>query len=386
MTPVAVTGIGVVSGFGLGVGPFWDGLTAGRSAIGPVTRAGFPEARGAEVAGLDVRAFVRTPQGRRIDRASLLALAACRLALADAGGLPPDVVPARLGLALGSAFGNFGETTGFLDRLFARGAGNPLVFPNLVMSAALSYVSIELGVTGPTVFVTDLEASGESAVAAGGDLVRDGRVDLCLAGGADELDAITWEVLRDAGLLARGAARPFAPDADGVSPGEGAAVLVLEPLARARARGARVYAALAPHPGFAVPAPVHGWPREAGAVADGIRPLLDGVDAVLAAASGQPTLDRVEAQALAQAFGDRPVPVTALRGATGDFGAAGALAVAAGALAVHQGVVPPTVGAPPDATVPLVRERARRGPLRAVLVDGLARGGLCRPVRLEAVA
>ena len=140
MTPVAVTGIGVVSGFGIGVAPFWEGLVAGRSglsAIEPYAAMGAPLA--GVVAGLAVRAFATTPGARRIDRTSLLALAACRLAITDAGGLPESLDLAAMGLALGSSLGNLGETTTFLDRLFARGAGNPLVFPNLVMNAALSY-------------------------------------------------------------------------------------------------------------------------------------------------------------------------------------------------------------------------------------------------------
>jgi 3-oxoacyl-[acyl-carrier-protein] synthase II len=385
---VAVTGLGVVSAFGHGVGPFWEGLTAGRSPLRAAERAAL-DGVGlvGEVPALEVRAFARTPLGRRIDRPSLLALAACRLALADAGEPLAATAAERTGLALGSGLGNLGETTVFLDRLFARGTGNPLVFPNLVMNAPLSYVSIELGVTGPTAFVTEQEASGEAAVACGAQLVADGAVDVCLAGGADEYHAILGEVLRDAGALARGAPRPLDATADGSCPGEGAAVLVLEPLSRARARGARVYARLTPHPGFAVPAPVHGWARDPGPLGDALAPLVAGTDAVIAAASGQPALDVLEAAALARAVGRRAVAVTAPRAATGDFGAAGALAVAAGALTVHHGVVPPTPGPRGEARggLDVVAGAARAGRVRAVLVDGLARGGTCRPVVLEAV-
>src|SRR5262249_50216538 len=99
-----------------------------------------------------------------------------------------------------------------------------------------------------------------------------------------------------------------------------------------------------------------------------------------------PPLDAVEADALAEAFDRRQVPVTAPRGATGDFGTAGALGVAAAALAIHHGLVPPTVGwgAPAPRGLDVVRSTARRWPVRVAVVDGLARGGMCRPVRLEA--
>ena len=152
MTDVVVTGVGVVSAFGAGTAAFWDGLCAGRSALVPADGGG---PRSGVVTGLEARDVVRTAIGRRIDRASLFALAAARGALADAGLDDAEVAGDATGLVLGSALGNLGEIPGFLDRLFDRGAGNPLVFPNMVMNAPLSYASIELGVTGPTACLTE---------------------------------------------------------------------------------------------------------------------------------------------------------------------------------------------------------------------------------------
>jgi len=254
------------------------------------------------------------------------------------------------------------------------------------MNAPLSYASIELGITGPTAMLSAQEVSGEAALAWGAEQVGEGCVDVCLAGGVDELAAVLHQVLGESGLLARAGARPLDPASDGVSPGEGAAVLVLEPLARARARAARVYARLVPHPGFAVPAPVHGWPRDAAPLAAGLAPLVADADVVFAAASGCPARDAIEAEALAASLGDRPAAVTAVRGALGDFGAAGALAAAAAALSVASGVIPPTLGLAPPARgrLDVVAGAARRTPVRIAFVDGLARGGLCRPLRLEA--
>lgn len=388
MTEVAITGIGVVSALGIGLEPFWQGLLSGRTGIAPITRFALPRpVQGAAVPPIEVRAFATSPLARRIDRASLLALAACRLALADGAAPPALVDPTRTGLVLGSAFGNLGETSVFLDRLFARGAGNPLVFPNLVMNAPLSYASIELGVTGPTAMLTEQEASGEAAIAWGAGLVADGAVDVCLAGATDELEVVLTEVLYDAGAIARDVPRPFDPCADGSVPGEGAAVVLLERLADARARGARIYGRLNPHPGFAVPAPIHGWPHDPGPVAAGLEPLVADVDVVVAAASGRPAGDALEAAALARACGRRRPLVTAPRGAIGDFGAAGALGVAAAALIVYTGTVPPTLGlrGVPREGLDVVTRDSRRTAVRAVLVDGLARGGACRPLRVEAV-
>jgi 3-oxoacyl-[acyl-carrier-protein] synthase II len=379
VSAVAITGIGVVSAFGIGTEPFWDGLLAGACPLVPDAN-GVPTGA---VPALDARAFVRTPGGRRIDRASLQALAAARLALDDARIDPGTVAPERTGLALGSALGNVAETTPFMDRVFERGAGNPLVFPNMVMNAALAYVSIELGATGPTVMTTELEVSGESAVAWGVRTVLDGAADGCLAGAADELADVLPHVLREARVLTRGTARPLDRAADGHAIGEGAAILVLEPAARARARGARVYAEVLPHPGFGVPAPVHRYPRDPDAVARRLAPVLDGADVVFAGASGLPAFDGLEAAALARTLRAR-VPVTAPRGAIGQFGAAGALAVAAAALALHDGRVPPTVGCrlPAREGLDVVVDAPRVSRPAVAVVPGIGRGGVCRPLRL----
>jgi len=231
------------------------------------------------------------------------------------------------------------------------------------------------------------EASGEAAIAWGAEQVAEGRVDVCLAGGADELGAVLHQVLREGGLLARAAPRPLDPAADGACPGEGAAVLVLEPLTRARARGARIHARLVAVPGFTVPAPVHGWARDPVPLAEGLAHTVRDADVVFAAASGRPELDALEAAALARALGGRRAAVTAVRGAVGDFGGAGALAAAAAALAVSTGVVPPTLGLVPPARADLdvVTGGARAGRVRVAAVDGLARGGRCRALCLEAV-
>src|SRR5262249_52901797 len=125
---------------------------------------------------------------------------------------------------------------------------------------------------------------------------------------------------------------------------------------------------------------------DAGELARGLAPLVADVDLVVAAASGDTTLDGLEAEALARARAGRPVVVTAPRRATGRFGAAGSLAVAAAALATSHGLVPPTVGwsAATARGLDVVTGPARAMPVRSVLVDGLARGGVCRPLRLEA--
>jgi 3-oxoacyl-[acyl-carrier-protein] synthase II len=384
-SPVVVTGIGVVSPFGWGTDAFWDGLVGGMSALAPVRRFGpaTPGRLGGEVPSRPVGEVARSATGRRMDWTSLMALGACRLALADAGLAPERLSSERTSLALGSAYGNLQETATFLDRLFSRGIGNPLLFPNMVFNAPLAYASIELGIRGETTMLSMLEVSGEAAIGWGVDAVDAGRAEVCLAGGVDELGEVLHRVLEDAGALAPGAPRPFAQDADGVAVGEGAAVLVLERLDRAKERGARVHARLRAPLAFTVPAPVHAWPRDPHPIARGLRSLLAEASVVFASASGNHAHDAIEGAAIAAAT---RAPVTAIRGAIGDFGAAGALAAAAAARALAGGVIPPTLGtttAPRELDV--VTGAARRGPLRSAVVTGLGRGGLVRALRFDAI-
>jgi len=386
VTEVAITGIGVVSSLGNGVRAFAEALWQGHAGCRPARRVGGPEGVVvAEADAPDVRAIARSGIARRIDRPSLLALAASVQALEDAGLSRDAAAGERGALALGSALGNLAETEMFLDRLRAKGTGNPLVFPNLVLNAPLGYLSIELGITGPSAMVNEQEASGEAAIQWGAQLVARGSADICLAGGADELTGMVLQIFDEAGLLARVEPRPLDARADGFAAGEGAAIVVLEPLARARARGARIYGRIVPDPGFATPASVHGWSHDAAAVASQLRSRLDDVDCVVASASGLPRLDALESAVLATAAPRRPI--TAPRGAIGTFGSAGALAVAVAALAVAHGVIPPTLGCemPREHTLDVVRGAARKARVRAALVTGLARGGIVRPVRVEAV-
>jgi 3-oxoacyl-[acyl-carrier-protein] synthase II len=384
--PVVVTGIGVVGPGGVGPEALWGVLTATDAPFAPVAYdGGAPGALAATAPAIARGDVVRTPVGRRIDRLSLMMLTASRDALSRAGLSDDDLAGERTGVVLGSAFGNFEETAGFLDRLRARGRANPMLFPNLVMNAALSYVSIELGVTGPTLMVTQQEISGEAAIAAGADLVASGTVDRCLAGAGDELTAETYQVLREVGVLAKGPPRVYDERADGFVPGEGAAVLVLERLSTARARSARVWARIAAWDEFGVDASVHDWPRDPEPLAARLVPLARGADVVFGAASGAAAVDRLEAAVLARLGSEMP-PLCTPRARLGHFGSVGALAAAGAALAIAHAVVPP---GPPACSHPIERAlnlEARARSLERIataVVVGIARGGACCVLRLE---
>jgi 3-oxoacyl-[acyl-carrier-protein] synthase II len=393
---VAVTGIGVVSPIGVGPRQFWSALCAGRSGIAPiegVAAGAEPPHVAAAVRDFSAREFIASAHHRRMDPLSRMVVAACRMALDDARVLG-GVAPERAGIVVGSALGAAGESTRQLDRLFQKGPGavSPMAFPNLVLNAPASYAAMEFGFTGVNLTVAQAEVSGEAAIAVGADAVRRGRADVVLAGGGDEIAAVLVRVLRRVHALAgqRGGREwgsPYDAARSGVVVGEGAAMLVLEPLARARQRGAPVYAVLAASRGCAVQAPRYDWPSRADGAVDPLTALCDdgGVDLVCGSANSSRHLDACELALISSLPAARGARLTSIKGAVGEFGGAGALTAAAACLALREQTVPPLchLETAPDTPLRLAGRTGVGAPLRRVLVCGLARGGAVAALLVE---
>jgi len=389
-SPIAVTGIGIVSSIGIGRAAFWDALCAGASGITPIEGLlggdGAPRIA-APVGEFDAKSLIHSPQLRRMDRLSRMAVAASRLALTDAQLAPDAVAAERAGIIFGTALGNIHDSEGHLDRIFARGpaAASPMVFPNLVMNAPAGYVAMELGFTGVNFTVAQAEVTGEHAVALGCDVLQSGRAELVLAGAGDELSRVVFHVYhRTRGLAGQCGGRewssPYDAARSGIVLGEGAAMLALESLEHARDRGATVYASIEDTRRFSVPAPPYDWPARADAARAALRPLLDGgVDLICGGANSSRRLDRCELQLFADAVRNADsVSVTSIKGAIGEFGGAGALTVATACLGLHAQAVPPLchLDAPEsDTRLRLASRRAVARRLERALVSGLARGG-----------
>jgi len=381
---IAVTGIGIVSPIGVGPRQFWEALCAGRSGIAPIEGAvGLPSIAAA-VRGFAAREFITSAHYRRMDALSRMTVAACRMALDDARALP-GLDLARLGIVYGSALGNVSESAQYLDKVFARGpaAASPLLFPNLVLNAPASYAAMEFGAQGVNLTLGHGEVSGEAAIGLGADVIRAGRADVVLAGGADELAAIVIAAVRRARALAgqRGGrewASPYDAARSGLVLGEGAAMLVLEPLERARRRGAPVYAHLEASASFAVPAAPYDWPQHVTAVSP-LRALCGSapVQLVCGAANSSRRLDAYELELIGGLAATRAATLTSIRGAIGEFGAAGALSAAAACLALRDQLAPPLchLETPSDTNVRLAGRVAEPLAIDRALVCGWARGG-----------
>jgi len=395
---VAITGIGIASPLGFGHEPFWQALCEGRSGVRAIDdayrRDGVPSL-GAPLSEPPGKRRAASPKLRRADTLSRTIAGAAREALADAGFDPADMALARLGLVVGSAYGNLHESAVHLQRLFTRGAPavSPLLFPNLVVNAPAAYAAMELSAgseaMGTNLTISQLEISGECAVIAGADLVRSGQADVVVAGGGDEISEILVEVYRRAGALSGQAggeewSSPYDRARTGVVLGEGSAMLVLETAKRARTRGRTIYAEIESDVLFSVESPPYEIPTRPGAAADRIRAefgaATDGVDLVCGAANSSLRFDRLELELLADLLGEhaRHAWLTSIKGATGEHGSAGALTIAAAALALWAQAVPPLCNLREPEHGALFRfagRTATAAQLKSALVAGIARGG-----------
>jgi 3-oxoacyl-[acyl-carrier-protein] synthase II len=393
---VVLTGIGTVSALGVGGGAgLAAALARAESGIRPVR--GFPtdelpQHLGGEVG--DLGPHLGPDEGRRLARASQLAVVACRLALADAG-VEPRGLPG-LGLELGSAYGDFRSSEEFARGYLARGplGLSPVVFPNTVMNAMAAQAAIAVGAQGPMLTLNQNGIAGELAVARAVRLIAAGRAPAVLAGGVDELCRVLYRELGRLGTTSpRGSGAegcwPFDRRANGTVAGEGATVLLLETAARARARGARIYAEIAGVATGNLPAAPHRFPPRRQRDPAVVRRALaaasvgpEGVDTVYLSGTGDPEQDACELDlvtgVLDGAAGRGPL-LTTLTPLCGEHAGLGGLRVAAAAVTtLGAGEVPGL----PDLAAP-VREGVRfaRGPRvpvpapRAVLVHGIARGG-----------
>ena len=365
---IVVTGLGTVNASTAGGRDALAGaLALGRSAIGPVRAfdaTAMVSRLAAEVDEVTLASLVDRDAARRLSRICRLALAACLLAVRDAGiaGGP------GLGIVVGTEHGDFTSSRDFAQGFLRRGpAGlSPMVFPNTVMNTMASIAAIAIGAKAPSITLNQATLAGDLAVARGARLVVDRRAEAVVAGGVDELFHDVYQRLAEMGALspmqshAPEGCRPFAMDHNGPVLGEGATFIVLEEREAARARGARIMAEIveaawgnvptAPHTGRAVRAD-HGSP-----VARMIRGRDPGLVArCYGSGNGDPVVDDWERALLGRDLpgaGADLLPPVSLAPLFGQHGGLGALRVGAAALDAERGTP-------------------------SVLVHGIARGG-CR--------
>jgi nodulation protein E len=391
---VVVTGLGAVSPIGLNAADYWQSLKQGVSGLGPITLVPTPEELlqkvAAEVKGFDPLKHFEERQLSTLDRVSQFAIVAAREAIAQAGLVFDMDLSVRTACIVGSGVG--GQTThdDNFRRIYRENKTRvfPLTIPKLMVNAPASQISMFCGLRGPAFVVASACASATHAIGLAFHMLRSGQVDCAVTGGAEACITFGtlrgWEAMR---VMAPDLCRPFSADRKGMILGEGAAVLVLEPLKRAQARGAEILGEVV---GFGmsadaadITAPDLGGMTRAieGALADARLSPQD-IQYVNAHGTGTAANDETETKALHRVFGahDAKLAVSSTKSMIGHaLGAAGALELVATVMAVREGIAPPTVGylgRDPACDLDYVPNQARALEIDAALSNSFAFGGL----------
>ena len=409
MRRVAITGLGAVSALGVGVPAFWSRVVEGRGGVGLISRfdaSGYIAQVAAEAPPIDASALFSDAELPLLDRFAQLALIAAAEAWRASGIELKEEEHDRAGVTIGSAMGGAETQDERYFTFYGQGVTrvHPFSIPRMMNNAAAAQVSMRYGLRGPAMSYATACAASAHAIGEAAEMIRHGRADVMVAGGADA--PITpgvvrcWEAMR---VLAPAAddpvrsCRPFSRDRAGMVLGEGAGIVVLEAWDRAAARGAAILAELAGYGATADAAHitqpgVHAPARAiATALAQGALRTSD-VDYVNAHGTATRLNDSTETAVVKCAFGGDAtrLAISSTKAVHGHaMGASAALECIATVLALRDGIVPPTANfTEPDPACDLdcVPNTARRQAIRAAISNSFAFGGLNAVLALRRVA
>ncbi|HYL36825.1 MAG TPA: beta-ketoacyl-[acyl-carrier-protein] synthase family protein [Bryobacteraceae bacterium] len=402
-TRVAVTGLGVISALGGNRCEFWQALAEGRSSILPiesVDRAQLRFQNGAEVRNYDASRYFDEKEAGLLDRFAQFGVLAAREAVASAGIEWSDELRETTAIVTGSCVGGQStEDEGFVN-LYRKNIPrvNPLTIPRTMENAAASRISLETGIVGPTYTVSTACSSSNHAIGQAFWMVRSGAVRMAIAGGSEAVFSMgflkAWEAMR---VVSPDTCRPFSRDRRGLILGEGGAMLVLEPLESARARGAKIFGEIV---GFGMSSDAfHITQPSADGAARAMRAALadaglagQAIGYINAHGTGTTANDATETSAIRKVFGAHAgkLAVSSTKSMHGHtLGAAGALEAAATLLALQSGVLPPTANytePDPACDLDVIPNQARRVEVEYALSNSFAFGGLNAVLALRRAA
>lgn len=400
---VVITGLGALTPIGNSVREYWDGLRAGRSGSGPITRFDASKFRtrfACEVKGFDPLSVMDKREVGRTDPFCQYALAAAQECITDSGLDLTRVNRDRIGVIWSSGIGGLVTLEEQIGGYY-RGDGtprfSPLFIPKMISDMAAGLISIRFGLRGPNFCAVSACASSSHSIIEAYNYIRLGKAEAIIAGGSEAAVAPSaiggfsaMKALSERNDTPETASRPFDRDRDGFVLGEGAGALLLEELEHARSRGARIYAEIigagatadayhitAGHPeGIGIKLAFAECLREAG-----LEPQQ--VDYINLHATSTPVGDPAEARAIVDFFGDHVerLSLSATKSMTGHLlGAAGAIEAIATVLAIVHQTVPPTINVEHldpeiDPRIDLTLGRARQRPIEVALSNTFGFGG-----------
>lgn len=388
---VVVTGIGLVSSIGIGKYEFWKNLVAGKSGILEIDRfdtSQFPIHRGGEIKNFKTKEFIPETTSRLIGRGSQLAIIATKLALEDGKIDPKKIEPDNIGIIIGTTMGEI-PSLEIIDRFWIQ-KGEKEVYPSSVMKFPVNNLSDNvsyffnfggLGYVIPTAC-----AAGNYSIGYAFDLIRMGRKDLILAGGADPLSKLAFTGFNRLFAMAPEKCQPFDKNRKGMMLGEGGAVLLIENLEHAKKRNIKPYAEILGY-GLSCDATNMTIPSEKGVTMvmekaiqnSGVK--KEEVCYISAHGTGTGPNDKTETAAIKKVFGKltSKIPVSSIKSMLGHtMGTASALEAITCCLAIRDGVIPPTINyetLDPECDIDCVPNKARKKKVNIALNNSFAFGG-----------
>ncbi len=392
MRRVAVTGMGVICALGHNLERTWKLLREGQSGIAPLTCTNGTALRfqnGAEVREYEPKDHFEPARLMLLDRFAQFALIAAREAVQQSGIEFSPQLGERTAVVTGSSLGGKNtEDAQFLELYGREGRIHPLTIPRSMANAGASMISMELGVTGPVFTLSTACSSSNHAIGQAYWMVRHGLADAAITGGSEASFSLgtlkAWEAMR---VISPDTCRPFSRDRQGMILGEGAAMLVLEPMEAAQARGATVLGEVVGF-GMSSDAKHMTQPSVAGpaqAMRSALRDAELAAEAVVyinAHGTGTTINDPVETRAIRQVFGAHAdkLAVSSTKSMHGHaLGAAGALEAVATLMALREGVLPPTANFQqhdPECDLDVIPNQARQARVEYALSNSFAFGGL----------
>jgi beta-ketoacyl-acyl-carrier-protein synthase II len=397
---VVITGMGTVNPLGLNVAETWGNMLRGASGVGPITLFDASDLLvriACEVRGFDPARYMEAREARRRDRFEQFASAAAKEAVAQAGLEVREDERGRVAVIVSSAVGGLASLQDTIMTMHNEGPRrvSPFAIPMLMSNGAAGLLAIDYGFRGPSFSVASACAAGADGIGQAWHLIRAGVVDAALAGASEAtITRVGVSAFDRMGALSRRnetperTPSPFDRGRDGLVMGEGAGILVLERLERARARGATILAELAGYGATAdayhITAPADDGVGGAAAIAAALHSAglrADDVDYINAHGTGTPLNDASETRAIKAALGERAyrVPISSTKSMTGHMmGATGALEAILCVLAIRNGVVPPTIHyneRDPECDLDYVPNEARQEKVRVALSNAFGFGG-----------
>ena len=393
MRRVAITGMGAICALGRNTAEFAETLRQGRSGIAPIESTDCSQLRfqnGAEVKGYSHQPYFDDRRADFMDRFAQFAVIAAREAVNDAGVSWTPALRESAAIVTGSCVGGQStEDIGFHE-VYKLGHNrvHPLTIPKTMANAGASHISMEFGITGPSFTISTACSSAGHAIGQAFWMVRTGSTDLAIAGGSEAPFSFgilkAWEAMR---VVSPETCRPFSKDRRGMILGEGAGMLVLEPLEAARSRGARIHAEIV---GFGMSADAcHITQPSTEGAARAMRAALrdagiepEQIGYINAHGTATPANDPTEVAAIRSVFGPHAerLAISSTKSMHGHaLGAAAALECLATALALRDGVLPPTANfnePDPECDLDVIPNHARRAQVEYALSNSFAFGGL----------